>query len=752
VDVTRANQRTCVSAHFAYGRVLVRYIMPLRTWCTCVSVSLMSEVLCTQVCVRARPFPQSFNDFKIILEVSQGFRPQRPGDDVVDDSLWALIERCWAQDPLARPRMCEVLHHFALLTCPSWNMSERLSHSSDKSTDEPMEDALPSKQTLARRDENESWVHNYCECTCNSAIFLADTTGLVSDSSYGMPVSDDEDEEEKTNEEIETRIDDQPAVEQDKPPLVSEIWQSMISAASAVKGLHEAGIPYTVTPLASPNSGIPWEGARPIAPAQTTSKSRRVKANPSFSRSDSQTSRHSLNNGVGPRDNTLSMVSRESGISQVGEKDGILSSQQATPVTLSPSASATLLDLTLGKTNERSDFPGYVPAVSTTELLRYGNSKLFPSPGIIRLEEEHRDNQSKNVTPAESANAPSPDIALTALSGTDSSGVVPTSTGGNDTARLERVLLYNSRAAKASASVPPIPNGGLPWENARPIAPVMKQTAFKSRWVRVKRSFARSKSRTGLRSRNNSIGARDNTLSMVSRESDISQGSARGEKDGMLRQATPPMLSPSPSTTLLDLTSGRTNVQSDFPGYVPAVSAAELLRYGNLKLFPFPGIIRLEEERNRSKNVTPASVSSPDIALAALSGTDSSGVVPTFTWSDDTARLEQMPSRQRSHTSCVAKASASPIPTSAGNSQGSQHEHPDGRLDMPELVHFDSLHNLKQTDKKGVKRWFTASGRLLSSTSPTPAGFNRGGQQSAFGRFTSRFRTKSEAGRSGSTS
>jgi serine/threonine protein kinase len=122
----------------------------------------------TQICIRARPFPQSFNDFKIVLEVSQGFRPQRPGDDVVDDSLWELIDRCWAQDPLARPRMSEVLHHFFLLTRPLWNNSERVPHSP---MDEPMEDVFPFKQTSARQDEDESWVHDSCECTRNNSIF-----------------------------------------------------------------------------------------------------------------------------------------------------------------------------------------------------------------------------------------------------------------------------------------------------------------------------------------------------------------------------------------------------------------------------------------------------------------------------------------------------------------------------------------------------------------------------------------------------
>jgi serine/arginine repetitive matrix protein 2 len=285
----------------------------------------------------------------------------------------------------------------------------------------------------------------------------------------------------------------------------------------------------------------------------------------------------------------------------------------------------------------------------------------------------------------------------------------------------------------------------------------MEQTASKSRWEKVKQSLTRSNSRTGRRSRNNSIGARDNTLSMVSCESGISQGSARGGKDGMLstQQATPPTLSPSPSTTLLDLTSGKTIGRSNPAAPVSAVSAADPLRYVNSKLFPFPGIVKLEEEHNRSKNITlaeSANAPSPDIALTAFSGADSSGVVPTSTWSNNTARLERRLSRQRSHASRVANALAPPIPASAGNSQGSQHEHPGGRLDMPELADLASLQNLKSTGEKGVKRWFTTSKKLFSPTSPTPAGFNRGGQQSAFGRFTSHFRTKSEAGHPGSAS
>jgi hypothetical protein len=57
------------------------------------------------------------NDFAILLKVQNGQRPQRPGPDECNgnsfpDSLWYLVERCWAQDPKTRPSMGDVVTYF----------------------------------------------------------------------------------------------------------------------------------------------------------------------------------------------------------------------------------------------------------------------------------------------------------------------------------------------------------------------------------------------------------------------------------------------------------------------------------------------------------------------------------------------------------------------------------------------------------------------------------------------------------------
>jgi hypothetical protein len=65
----------------------------------------------------ARPFDQ-LNDHMIILQIWEGHRPSRPsgserGSQIPDDT-WALIERCWAENPQARPHMAEVVHYLEL--------------------------------------------------------------------------------------------------------------------------------------------------------------------------------------------------------------------------------------------------------------------------------------------------------------------------------------------------------------------------------------------------------------------------------------------------------------------------------------------------------------------------------------------------------------------------------------------------------------------------------------------------------------
>jgi hypothetical protein len=71
-----------------------------------------------QVWTRKRPFP-GMNDVAILLNVLQGRRPRRPtsddcGGQVFPESLWELVQRCWAQAPESRPTMNGVVNDLSL--------------------------------------------------------------------------------------------------------------------------------------------------------------------------------------------------------------------------------------------------------------------------------------------------------------------------------------------------------------------------------------------------------------------------------------------------------------------------------------------------------------------------------------------------------------------------------------------------------------------------------------------------------------
>jgi len=60
-----------------------------------------------------RPFVEIRKAPSIPTAVASGQRPMRPLDPAVvnrglDDALWALLVRCWAQEPAERPSIVEV--------------------------------------------------------------------------------------------------------------------------------------------------------------------------------------------------------------------------------------------------------------------------------------------------------------------------------------------------------------------------------------------------------------------------------------------------------------------------------------------------------------------------------------------------------------------------------------------------------------------------------------------------------------------
>ena len=187
-----------------------------------------------------------------------------------------------------------------------------------------------------------------------------------------------------------------------------------------------------------------------------------------------------------------------------------------------------------------------------------------------------------------------------------------------------------------------------------------------STWDRVKASFTRSNSNNGRRSRTNSLSARDrryNTDSSISRESGASLGSAKHDKsDGVFSQQqqqsqqTPLMQTPSASGSILSL-APHPGLPPSGVSPIPPATPADISKYSDSKLFPFPGMKQLEEQR-RARGIN---ASSPDIAHfpsgsfngiepVASSGSSSSAT----TRSPATARDRRL-SHQRSDSQLLAR-------------------------------------------------------------------------------------------------
>ena len=244
----------------------------------------------------------------------------------------------------------------------------------------------------------------------------------------------------------------------------------------------------------------------------------------------------------------------------------------------------------------------------------------------------------------------------------------------------------------------------------------LRRTDSTSTWEKVKNTFSRSTS-NGRRSRTNSFARRDNTESSVSRDSGASVGSAKinkGDSPGTFTyQQTQQQLHPSASASVLSLSPTPRSATSP----IPPASTVDLHKYQDSKLFPFPGIKKLEEQRNRARGMS-ISLSTPDISLAASAeeaaqSSSSSGTPAQTPERGRERKLSHHPSD--SHLLAKYKNASSPQ-ISATPSTSSQVDYFSIGSRAPQQ---NTLVNKLPTNREGVRRWLSAK-KIFPSVSQPP--------------------------------
>ncbi|KAF7984228.1 hypothetical protein HWV62_16036 [Athelia sp. TMB] len=255
-------------------------------------------------------------------------------------------------------------------------------------------------------------------------------------------------------------------------------------------------------------------------------------------------------------------------------------------------------------------------------------------------------------------------------------------------------------------------NTDFEWDDIRgPPVDTQKRGESSSTWEKVKSTFSRGPG--GRRSRTNSLSKRDNTDSSVSRESGASLGSSKTDKgEAVVYPSTQvPHQLPSASGSVLSLSPHPATRSGASP--IPPASSADLAKYQDSKLFPFPGMKKLEEQRNRARGMSLSS-STPDILLAH-NGEDA---VPQYPLAGTPDKMrERKLSHQASdshlgrYKNVVAGVTAPPL--SANPSASSNTDYFD--------LNPRSSPTLKlPTNREGVRRWLSNK-KIFSSqmTSPT---------------------------------
>ncbi|KIJ67920.1 hypothetical protein HYDPIDRAFT_148021 [Hydnomerulius pinastri MD-312] len=271
--------------------------------------------------------------------------------------------------------------------------------------------------------------------------------------------------------------------------------------------------------------------------------------------------------------------------------------------------------------------------------------------------------------------------------------------------------------------------------SAPPETPLKREGSVGA-WGKIVGALTRSGSSSGRRSRTNSVATRErrqHTDSSISRESGGSLASPKADKNE-LGSAYPfggqqsVMQSSSASTSMQSLalpTPPRSGVSP-----IPPASTLDLTKYNDAKLFPFPGIKKLEEQRinNRNRGLSISS-STPDIVLS-LHGYENEIPLPSSSSSNTPSnspdiKRERVLTHQASDTHLLLKfKSLNSPPLSTAPSSSSDYVSSGHTPTTPQSGGSILLKSLP-TNREGVRKWlshrFGASTPSLANSSPTSA-------------------------------
>ncbi|EKM81031.1 hypothetical protein AGABI1DRAFT_127073 [Agaricus bisporus var. burnettii JB137-S8] len=258
------------------------------------------------------------------------------------------------------------------------------------------------------------------------------------------------------------------------------------------------------------------------------------------------------------------------------------------------------------------------------------------------------------------------------------------------------------------------------WEETSSSIKRNGETTSPSTWEKVKGAFARANP-SGRRSRSNSLATRerrDKTESSISRESGASLTSTKAI-DGPVHpsvQAPPLMQTPSASTSIHSLSPHGHIPPRSGASPIPPATSADWAKYQSMKLFPFPGIQRLEEQRNKKiAGVSAASLSSPDVSTGVV---DEDQPPLSSNWYNSTPPHTPDTSRERtlSHQASDSKL----LPKFNGSANGTSLSLSASHGQYIDVVSLQSLSHSGKTARpqlpktlSGVRQWLTKNNNKL---------------------------------------